>query len=50
MKEMTIATGIITEGTIFWICWFPPPSLLPTMAGEDEVDEREEDGGEDGGY
>ncbi len=49
MTEMTIATGIATEGTILWICWFPAPALLPTTEGEDEVDEREEDGGEDVG-
>ena len=49
IEIMTVATGIITEGTIVLICLSPPPLLLPIMACEDEVDEREEDGGEDVG-
>lgn len=48
-ETMAIATGIITERRIVLICVFPPPLLLPIMAREDEVDEREEDGGEDVG-
>lgn len=50
VTEMTtITTGIVTDGTIVLIRLFPPPLLLPVMAGEDDVDEREEDGGEDVG-
>ncbi len=48
-EMMTIATAIMTEGTIGLIGLFPPPLLLPVMACEDDVDEREEDGGEDVG-
>lgn len=46
-EMMTIATGVTMEGTIFLICLFPPPLLLPVMTCEDDVDDKEEGGGED---